>query len=279
VVLFDLKISRVAIISKEGHSEAKVVAQDAARILLENGLKLTSFPNLHLKDVDHVPSVRDIRNARVDLVLTVSGDGTILRMLRLLDNSIPCLCVNVGGRGIMAEVKPDQVRSSIERIMRGDFLLERRIRLTASFKKHVLPPALNEVLVARQSVIRTPMFTIDFGEGAEFTQRMDGIMVSTPTGSSGHSYSYGAPFVDGSLRAFIVTPVGAITRFPTIIKNTSANLRLLANSALQLVIDGQEVFSLEANTFLNFRKHERDAVFVRFDQAGSFRQLRNLGFD
>ncbi len=276
--MFNLKISRAAIISKEGHSEAKEIAQDIAKILLDKGLRVTSFPNLHLRNVEHVPSVNDVRTSRVDLVVTVSGDGTILRMLRILDSTVPCLCVNVGGRGIMAEIKPDQAKSSIERILRGDFRLERRARLNTSFKRHSLPPALNEVFAMRQSVIRTPVFTIDYDDGAEFTQRMDGAIISTPTGSTGHSYSYGAPFVDGSLDVFILTPVGAISRFPTVVKKTSSILRLMANSSLQLVIDGQEVFALEANTYVDFRKHERDAVFVRFDLGGPFRQLRNLGF-
>ncbi len=277
-MFLDLKISRVAIVAKEGHSEAKDVAQDVAKILLDKGLKVTSFPNLHLKKIEHAPSIDDVRSLRTDLIVTVSGDGTILRTLRILDSTTPCLCVNVGGRGIMAEIKPDQAETAIKRILDGDFRLERRVRVKTTFKKHTLPPALNEVLAVRQSVIRTPMFVIDYDNGAQFTQRMDGAIISTPTGSTGHSYSYGAPFVDGALDVFIVTPMGAISRFPTVIKQTSSALRLMANSAIQLVIDGQEVFAVEANTYVDFRKHERDAVFVRFDQAGPFRQLKNLGF-
>lgn len=276
--MFDLKISRVAIISKEGHSEAKEVARDIAKTLLENGLSITSFPNLHLKNVEHVPTVNDVRKSKIDLIVTVSGDGTILRMLRILDNAVPCLCVNVGGRGIMAEIKPDQVEGSVERILKGDFRLERRARISASFKRHTLPPALNEVFVLRQSVTRTPIFTIDFGNEAEFTQRMDGVLISTPTGSTGHSYSYGSPFIDGSLDAFMITPVGAITGFPTIVIKSSSTLRMMATSALQLVIDGQDVFAVEANSYIDFKKHVRDAIFVRFDEAGTFRQLKNLRF-
>lgn len=275
---FGLKISRVAIISKEGHSEAKEVAKDIAKSLLEKGLSLTSFPNLHLKNVEHVAKVNDVRTSKVDLVITVSGDGTILRMLRILDSAVPCLCVNVGGRGIMAEVKPDQVNRSMERILRGDFILERRARISPSFKRHTLPPALNEVFVLRQSVTKTPIFSIDFGSEAEFTQRMDGVLVSTPTGSTGHSYSYHSPFIDGSLDVFMITPVGTITGFPTVVRNASSTLRLMATSALQLVIDGQDVFAVESNSYVEFKKHERDAIFVRFNEAGPFRQLKNLGF-
>ena len=253
------------------------MARDVAKILLEDGLSVTSFPNVHLKGVDHVPAVAEMRRSKVDLVVTVSGDGTILRTLRILDSATPCLCVNVGGRGIMAEIKPEQVKSSVQKLLKGEFRLEKRTRIGTSFKKTRLPPAMNEVFVLRQSVTRTPTFLIDF-DGSTFSQRMDGMIISTPTGSTGHSYSYGSPFLEGSLDSFIVTPVGAITRFPAVVRKSDSLMRLLGSHALQMIIDGQEVFAAEPNTYVSFRRHERDAVFVRFDLTGPFRQLRNLGF-
>jgi NAD+ kinase len=246
-------------------------------MLLNSGLSVTSFPNLHLKNLDHVPTVKDV-GTKVDLIVTVSGDGTILRMLRTLDNTVPCLCVNVGGRGILAEIKPELARIAFDKILKGDMVLERRSRITSRVNELTLPPALNEVHLIRQTVAHTPSFTIDFDSGAVFTQRMDGILVSTPTGSTGHSYSYGSPFLEGSLDVFMITPEGPINRFPTVVKASRSPIRVLGTFALDLVIDGQELFSIESDTFVTFKKHERDAVFVRFDSAGAYRQLKNLGF-
>ncbi len=246
-------------------------------MLLNRGLSVTSFPNLHLKGVDHIPTVKEV-GTKVDLIVTVSGDGTILRVLRILDNTVPCLCVNVGGRGILAEIKPDQARIAFDRILKGDLVLERRARISSKLKEKTLPPALNEVHLVRQTHAHTPSFTIDFDSGAVFTQRMDGLLISTPTGSTGHSYSYGAPFLEGSLDVFMITPEGSISRFPTVVKSLELPVRVLASFALDLVIDGQEVFNVEPDSFASFKRHERDAVFVRFDTAGSFRQLKNLGF-
>jgi NAD+ kinase len=199
-------------------------------------------------------------------------------MLRVLDNTTPCLCVNVGGRGILSEIKPDQVRLSIDKILKGDMVIEKRSRIRSEFGSIVLPPALNEVHLVKQTLAHTPNFTIDLDSGAVFTQRMDGILVSTPTGSTGHSYSYGASFLEGSLDSFMITPEGSINRFPVIVKKASSPTRVLSSFALHLIIDGQDVFGVEADTFVTLRRHERDAVFVRFDSAGSFRQLKNLGF-
>lgn len=247
-------------------------------MLLNRGLSVTSFPNLHVKNVDHVPTVKEIGSNKIDLIVTVSGDGTILRMLRVLDNSTPCLCVNVGGRGILAEIKPDQARIAFDKILNGDMILERRSRIRSQIKERTLPPALNEVHLLRQTVAHTPSFTIDFDSGAVFTQRMDGVLISTPTGSTGHSYSYGAPFLEGSLDVFMITPEGPINRFPIVVKRANSPVRILGTFALDLIIDGQDVFAVEADTFVSLKKHDHDAVFVRFDTAGSFRQLKNLGF-
>jgi NAD+ kinase len=268
-----MKISRIGIISKEGDAAAREWAKEAAKLLLERGLAVTSFPNLRLKGVDHVPSVKEI--GKTDLVITFSGDGTILRLFRSLDSTIPCLCVNVGGRGILAETKPAEIKRFIERIVNGNFTVEKRLRISPSIGSRTLPPALNEVVLIRQSFAKTPAITIDLGSKAVFTQRMDGLIVTTPTGSTGHSFSYGSPFIQGTLGAFILTPLAPIYRFPPIIL-APTKITVVSDYALQLVVDGQETFRVEKGETVSFRKHEKDAVFVRFDKAGAYRQLSNL---
>lgn len=274
-----MTFSEIGLIAKEAHGEAREVASDIAKLLLSRGFSVTSFPNLHVKGVDHVRAVKDLRKSSIDLFLTVSGDGTILRLLRLLDSTVPFLCVNVGGRGILAEVKPSQVELALDKLEKHDSYLEKRMRIQSVIGDKELPPALNEVFATRQAITRTPLFTIEMGKGAVFSQRMDGLLVSTPTGSTGHSYSYSNFFLEGSLNAFSMTPVGSIKRFPTVIKPASEEIRLMANYALHLVIDGQETFDLEANSYATFKRHPRDAVFIRFEAAGQFRQLKNLGFE
>ncbi|MGA2875902.1 MAG: NAD(+)/NADH kinase [Nitrososphaerales archaeon] len=270
-----LKISKIGLISKEGDATAKEWAKKTAKLLLENGFGVTGFPNIRMKGVDHVPSVRDIGKSKIDLVITFSGDGTILKLLRSLDSTIPCLCVNVGGRGILAETKPADIEKSIERIVKGSFTVEKRLRISPSIGSKTLPPALNEVVLVRQSFAKTPTFTIDLGSGAVFTQRMDGLIVTTPTGSTGHSFSYGSPFVQGTLDVLTLTPLAPIYRFPPIIL-APTRIKVKGDYALQLVIDGQETFRVEADIEVSFKRNEKDAVFVRFEKAGAYRQLSNL---
>jgi NAD+ kinase len=272
-----LKVSKIAIISKEGHGEAKEIARDIAELLMSDGIGITSFPNLHMKGVDHVRSVGEVGKSKFDLVITVSGDGTILRLLRLMDSTIPCLCVNVGGRGILAEIKPDQIKFALRKIEEGDYHIEKRLRISPSLENRQLPPALNEVLVMRRSLSKTPLFTIDLDHGTVFSQRMDGLLISTPTGSTGHSYSYGSPFLEGSLQVFALTPIAPLNPFPVIVMSPP-KIRIMGNYSLSVVIDGQDNFNIDADTYVSFKKHDKEASFVRFDRAGPFRQLKNLGF-
>lgn len=254
------------------------MAKDTAKLLLDEGFSVTSFPNLHMKGVDHLPTVEQVQKSKIDLIVTVSGDGTILRLLRLLDCTLPYLCVNVGGRGILAEIKPHQVKVAIQKIAKGDYHIEKRFRISPSIENKQLSPALNEVLLIRQSVMKTPLFTINLDHGSVFSQRMDGLLISTPTGSTGHSYSYGSPFVQGSLEVFLLTPLAPLGRFPAII-SSATRVGVLGNYALQLVIDGQDTFAVESGTDVSFKKHDKMATFVRFDREGPYRQLKNLGFN
>lgn len=270
-----LKVSSVGIISKEGDSRAKKLARLTAKLLLDNGIEVTSYPNLRMQKVEHVSGVGEIGRSKVDIIITFSGDGTILSLIRSLNSTIPCLCVNVGGRGILAEIRPEEIKKTIDQIVRGDFTVERRLRILPTVGSRVLSPALNEVMLVRKSFSKTPSFTIELGRRARFAERMDGLIVTTPTGSTGHSFSYGSPFIEGTMSALIVTPLAPIHRFPAIVMQPTS-VQVTADYALELVIDGQETHRLEKNVVASFRRHSKDAVFIRLQRAGPYRQLSNL---
>lgn len=270
-----LKVSRVGVISKEGDHRSKTLARLTAKLLLDCGIEVTSYPNLRMRRVEHVSGVKEIGRSRMDIIITFSGDGTILRLIRSLNSTIPCLCVNVGGRGILAEIRPEQVEKAIEQIVSGDFTVERRLRILPKLGTRALSPALNEVMLVRKSFAKTPSFTIELGHHARFSQRMDGLIVTTPTGSTGHSFSYGSPFLEGTISALILTPLAPIHRFPAIVMDPT-NVQVTADFALELVIDGQETFRVEKDVAITFRRHSRDAVFIRLQMAGPYRQLSNL---
>ena len=154
-----MKVSRIAIISKEGHGEAKEISRDVAATFDIRRDQRHEFSRSTHEGRRSREDRSEIGKTKFDLVITVSGDGTILRLLRLLDSTIPCLCVNVGGRGILAEIKPDQIKFALRKIEEGDYHIEKRLRISPSLEDRQLPPALNEGRLSRRSLTKTPLFT------------------------------------------------------------------------------------------------------------------------
>jgi NAD+ kinase len=245
---------------------------------LNKGVSVVAFPNLGVRGVDHAHSLSSVNEYEFELAVVVAGDGTILRTARTLRNEKPIFTINVGGRGVLAEIKPEGVSSAINRLIDGKYLLERRARIFAKSSKQEFPPALNEILFIRSALTRTPIFTLDFEESSSsFNQRMDGLVVSTPTGTTGHSYSLGSPVAHGTLEVMLVTPIAPLLKFPAIISPIK-KMKIRSTYHTNLVVDGQESYSIEAEDVISVQRYKHDTIFVRLKGNG-FLQLTNLGFE
>ena len=226
--------------------------------------------------------LRDIRagfrlnDKQIDLAIAVGGDGTTLRVVRAFTNSVPIFCIRGGGtRGILATIDVDEIDAGIEKIFSGSFHLEKRMRIYASIKGTNSAPALNEVLISGINITPAPTYTIKFKED-ELQQRMDGIIISTPTGSTGHSYSVGGPVLYEELNVLLLTPMNSVNRMaPLIFPDESIEIN--CNFESKLVVDGQDVFEIRPKENIKIARYEHDAVFVRFKTKG-LRQLAKLGF-
>ncbi len=110
-----------------------------------------------------------------------------------IPGKVPLFSINSGGhRGVLSEVSADAIDEALNAILAGKYVYDSRIRIQASVNGRVFPPALNDILIVRVSLTRTPLLSIML-MGDKIKQRMDGIVVSTPTGSTGHSFSIGGP--------------------------------------------------------------------------------------
>lgn len=269
------QVRSVAIVAKQNDKNAESVSLRLADALAKGGIDAVTVQPLAIPQLRQV-SDADVGNMKVNAVLAVGGDGTVLRSFRVFDNDTPVLGVNVGGRGVMSEASPDQLEQVVKRLRDGDFTLEKRLKLLASTGSQTYPPAANEVYLTRVSKTRTPKYTITIQKTDRFEQGMDGVLVATPTGSTGHSLSAGGPVVSGDLEVFLVTPVCSISRMPPIVAPTGI-VAVSASEPTNLVIDGYSVFPVEAGATVTVRRHASPAVFIRFEDK-PLRQLSNLGF-
>ncbi|MEE9585824.1 MAG: NAD(+)/NADH kinase [Nitrososphaerales archaeon] len=265
----------VAILARKESTSIRDVAVALIEKLSSAGFRVYSGTSLKYGSAERAITIKDLKGLSPEIVVTVGGDGSLLWVLREMNDATPVLGVNVGGRGILSEVRPENVDEAVEKLRDERYLIEERMRISASIGATALPPALNEVYLNRVSETRTSTYSISIG-GYTVKQRMDGLMVSTPTGSTGHSMSFGGPFIHPDTSVFLLMPVGSINRLPPIIVPAEP-VEVVSDHDSVLAIDGQEEVVVKASEKVVIKKHERDARFIRFKDK-RLRQLENLGF-
>ncbi|MEM4188666.1 MAG: NAD(+)/NADH kinase [Candidatus Hadarchaeum sp.] len=141
-----------------------------------------------------------------DAIVTVGGDGTVLHAQKLAPD-VPILGINLGRRGFLAEVNPNDALKALRMLREGKLRVVERSRLAATVKGKSLPEALNDVVIGSSVAGKTASLEvmIDGQEALDF--RCDGIIVATPTGSTAYTHAAGGPVVDPRLKSIVVTPI------------------------------------------------------------------------
>ena len=269
------KIRSVAIMTKRFNDEAESAAKKVARLLSAGHVKVSTVDPFVLRDCVLLKPDR-LAEARIDLVLAIGGDGTTLRAFRTISDSIPVMTMNIGGhRGILSEIDTDSLEDAVHSLLAGRCFVDSRIRIQAEAGGVVFPPALNDILITRSDLTRTPLLSIKL-MGDEISQRMDGIVVSTPTGSTGHSFSIGGPVLHEGMSCLILSPIAPVNRMPQLVIPVE-DVQLTSTYDSVVVIDGQEVYPVEAGKVIRIFQHKVNANFLRLNKKG-MRQLARLGF-
>ncbi len=183
-----------------------------------------------------------------DAVVVFGGDGTLLSVARLTrGHSCPILGVNLGSLGFLTEVTLDRLYSDLRSLIDGDFRLEERSMLQAELKKKGaangdLFHALNDMVINKAALARVITVDAFFGEQFIASFVADGIIVSTPTGSTAYNLSAGGPIVHPALESILITPIcpHTLTNRPLIIPpNEEVRFLLRSGRDVMLTIDGQ----------------------------------------
>ncbi len=264
----------VAILTRKDYMDVGDVVVSLIEKLHASGFKIYLVASLNHRLAETVPTVKDLKRLSPDMLVTVGGDGTLLWAFKEMDDGTPVLGVNVGRRGVLSEVRPADIDKAVEMLRDGKYLVEERMRISASTGVAVLPPVLNEVYLNRISQTRTSTYTI-FIDRFTVTQKMDGVMISTPTGSTGHALSLGGPFVSPVTPVFLVMPVASLNRLPPMILPAEP-VEIVSDHDSVLALDGQEEVVVKASEKVVIKKHSRNARFIRFEDK-KMRQLQNLG--
>jgi NAD+ kinase len=202
-----------------------------------------------------------------DVLVVLGGDGTLLRAARaVIEVDVPLLGVNLGKVGFLSKVEASELETVLESLKAGAFTIDERMALEA----RILPAgervgdgvhhALNDVVVARGALARVVRLDVAIGKSHLATFIADGLVVSSPTGSTGYSFSAGGPVVDPSSRNLIVTPIaGYLSAIRSVVVGPSQVVRCRvvdANEAI-LSIDGREDLPLSVGDVVEVRALER----------------------
>lgn len=238
-------MSVVGLIVHLGRDQASVHARDLARWLIAEGHEVRVPPD-DATDLDLDPRV--VAASRfcegLDLVVTLGGDGSILRAVELLaGEEIPILGVNHGRLGYLTEVAPDEAQSAIARALSGSYDIEERMlvrtELTVADETSV-HLALNEAVIERTSEANTVRLAVSIDGEFFTTYAADGLIVASPTGSTAYAFSARGPIIDATHRALLLTPVAPHMPF-------DRALVLSAETRLRLAIDGHRAAAVSVD--------------------------------
>jgi len=263
-------------VSKVGSKDAEQAGKDVVKKLLAKKATVYTISPIEVKGAKKIETLDELKKIKLDLVITLGGDGTTLRVFRNLINETPILTINVGGnRGILSEITFEEFNGAIDQILKGKFFLDKRIRVVASCGGKEFPPALNEIYISRTNLTKTAEIVVKF-QNDTVKQKMDGVIIATPSGSTGHSFSLGGPILHESLDVLIITPVAPVYRLESIVV-PDEKIEIVCSHDCHIVMDAQVVKSAGYGEPIIIKKYKKTAVFVRLKKRG-LRQLSKLGF-
>jgi NAD+ kinase len=193
--------------------------------------------------------------AKADLCIVVGGDGTLISCARLMaENGVPLVGVNLGRLGFLTDIPADSVQPAIESVLEGEFAPEQRLLLAGGVRRNgktmVSGLAMNDVVVSRGAIGSMIEFAVTVDGEFIYSLRADGLIVSTPTGSTAYALSVGGPILHPALSAIALVPISphTLSNRPVALRSTSrVEITLVRGPDARANFDMQAHFALEPN--------------------------------
>jgi len=270
---------RVGILYQPQRADSLRLVQDVADLLDRRGLEIR---RVSAEDEAGLRQAAPV----LDLLVTLGGDGTIVSAVRAVAaHGVPILGVNLGRLGFLAEVEPAQLAEALSALLEGRYMVEERMMLRAALHRQgqaiLEAEAINDLVVGRGRASRTVRVAVDVDGHYVATYVADGVIISTPTGSTAYSLAAGGPVLAPELRCIAITPVAAhlsALRALVIPAQSRVCLRLLKAQEAMLTVDGQLDAELHAGDEVHSTISQTTAKFIRFGNKGYFYEtiLRRL---
>jgi NAD+ kinase len=279
-----MQIKTIGITSKPKKPEVREIVPSLLHWLHEHSiLVLIDKETNSSLDNSEKCVTRNEMPSRVDLIIVLGGDGTLLATARVLNRKpVPLLAVNLGGLGFLTVITRDELFPTLERVLAGDFRTERRVQIEADVIRagEVISSflALNDVVLNKGAIARVLDFDVSVDGQFISTYKADGLIVSTPTGSTAYSLAAGGPVIAPSVEAFIVTPICAhtLTNRPIVLPD-SAEIEVEVKSqreSVYLTVDGQVGIAVRSEDAVHMRRASSVVELIQSPQKNYFEILR-----
>ncbi len=247
----EIDFSNVGIFYNSDNAKAKYSALNIEKIFKERNI------NVKLSTTDEY-------SKDVTLAIVLGGDGTILKTARYYSSyEIPILGINLGRLGFLSQAKSTQIEEAVELLLKGAVKIENRIMLSALNGKM---NALNDIVIKGDGFSRTSRLYVHINDNIVCDYLADGIIVSTPTGSTAYTLSAGGPILSPVLDAIVIVPICPHTmNARPIVIPSSETIKVTSSQnkpLLKMAADGQETLSLGVNEVIEIKKSENYAKLI-----------------
>ena len=252
---------RILLVSRIDNRDALGFAEKIRAVLVREGCDVA-----YDRDTASALGVSgtSLSDAGAEVVIIIGGDGTILRTIRQMERPVPVLGINWGEVGFLADLEPADALEFVRHLPEG-FSVEERMRVSLFRDGVPVGDALNEGLIVTTRPAKMLRFSILVDDVPADEFRADGLLISTPTGSTAYAMSAGGPIVDPRIEGFLLVPLAPylLSSRPHLISETR-RLRITLESAksANLVIDGQDTIELGTSCTIEVRRSPSPALFV-----------------
>jgi len=258
----------VGIVARYDRKKAIKLAEELGKYLSWKGLEVFIEDTLAGK-VNTKEKLVPLANMKTDFIISIGGDGTILRTcITIPKPEPPILAINMGVRGFLTEVEPNDAFKATEKCLKGEYEIEKCTKLAVSVDEATLPDALNDVVISAGEPSKI-LYAQIFKNGKPILKcQADGLIVSTQTGSTGYSLSAGGPVLDQEVDAFVLTPICSLTVFRSLVfpADSEVTIKTSRPKRMLVLIDGNyRQLATAKEPTITVTRSKNQTSFIRFE--------------
>ena len=272
------RISNFGITYNAQINDALAISKEISAYLTNAGARISSVEAIQEETMRH-----DIKQADLDALIVLGGDGTILRACHLCSSAkIPIVGVNLGTMGFLIELQRDEWQRYLQRLLSGEYRIENRMMLqTEHFRKEKSLGSwqvVNEVVVCRGQYVRPVRIATEVDGYPMASYVADGVIAATPTGSTAYALAAGGAILPPDVRNIIIVPIAPhLSPDQSIILSEGAKVTIKVHTTHQAVfsIDGHTPVMMNDGDQVQVSASEHDSLFIRFHDPGFFYRTLN----